>query len=105
MLNGVYELAVMKLDILDGLKSIKICTAYKYKGKIFKEFPYDFEVLKGAKPVYEELPGWAKNINKPRSYKELHPNAKAYLKRLQDILNTRITMISVGSSREDTIFK
>ena len=92
------------MDILDGLKTIKICIAYKYKGKRFKEFPQDLEVLKRAKPVYKEMPGWSKTTNKPRSYKQLHPNAKAYLNRLQDILGTKISMVSVGSSREDTIF-
>lgn len=55
MLNGIAELAIMKIDVLDGLKKIKICTAYKYKGKIFKEFPHDFEVLIKAIPVYKEL--------------------------------------------------
>jgi len=104
LLNGISELAIMKMDILDGLKTIKICIAYKYKGKRFKEFPQDLEVLKRAKPVYKEMPGWSKTTNKPRSYKQLHPNAKAYLNRLQDILGTKISMVSVGSSREDTIF-
>jgi adenylosuccinate synthase len=104
LLNGISELAIMKMDILDGLKSIKICVAYKYKGKIFKEFPYDLEVLKKAKPVYREVPCWDKTIDKPRCYQDLPRNAKAYLNRLQDILNTRISMVSVGSSREETIF-
>lgn len=104
LLNGISELAIMKMDILDGLKTIKICTAYKYKGKVFKGFPYDLEALKGAKPVYKEMPGWSKTISKPRRYQDLHPNAKAYLNILQDILNTKISMVSVGSSREDTIF-
>ena len=104
MINGISELAIMKLDVLDGLKTIKICMAYKYKGKLFKEFPRDFEVLKGAKPVYKEFPGWDKRVNKPRTYQDLHPNARAYLERIQDILKTRISMISVGSARADTIF-
>lgn len=104
LLNGISELAIMKMDILDGLKKIKICTAYQYKGKRFSEFPYDLEVLKQAKPVYKEMPGWNNTINNPRRYKDLHPNAKAYLSRLQDILGARISMVSVGSSREETIF-
>ena len=104
LLNGIRELAIMKLDVLDDLKAIKICTAYKYKGKRFQEFPHDQEVLKNAKPVYQEVPGWNKTINKPRCYKELPRNAKAYLEKLQDILHARISMVSVGSAREDTIF-
>lgn len=103
-LNGVSELAIMKLDILEGLKTVKICTAYKYKGKIFKNFPYDLELLKKVKPVYKNLPGWGMVAHKLRNYSQLHANAKRYLKQLQDILNTKITILSIGSSREDTLF-
>ncbi len=104
LLNSISELAIMKLDVLAGLKNIKICTAYKYKGKLFKEFPGDLEAAKFAKPVYEEMPGWESALNKVRRYKDLPLNAKRYISRLQDILNTKVSMISVGSSREDTIF-
>ncbi len=104
MLNGIRELAIMKMDILDGLKAIKICTAYKYKGKLFREFPYDLEVLKNAKPFYKEFRGWAKTANKPRNYRQLHSNAKVYLEWLQDTLKTKISIVSVGSSRDETIF-
>jgi len=104
LINGIRELAVMKLDVLDGLKTIKICTAYKYKGKLFREFPHDFAVLSCAKPIYKEFPGWNKTINKPRTYKDLQPNARAYLAVLQDMLKTRISIVSFGSAREDTFF-
>jgi adenylosuccinate synthase len=104
MLNGISELAIMKMDILDGLKEVKICVAYKYKGKLMREFPHDFEVLSNLKPVYKTLPGWAKSPVKPRSFRELQPNAKAYLARLCDMLKTKISMISIGSARADTIF-
>lgn len=104
LLNSISELAIMKLDVLDGLKTIKICTAYKYKGKLFKEFPDDLEAAKSAKPVYKEMPGWERTINKVRRYQDLPLNAQRYISRLQDVLNTKISMVSVGSSREDTIF-
>jgi len=104
MLNGITELAIMKMDVLDGLKAIKFCTAYKYKGKTFKEYPQDFEVLSGAVPVYKEMKGWPVSAVKPNSYKKLHPCAKAYLSTLEDILKTKITMVSVGSGRDETIF-
>jgi adenylosuccinate synthase len=104
LLNGISELAIMKLDVLDGLKTVKICTAYKYKGKKFKEFPRDFSVLKNAKAVYKELPGWPKINARPRHFKDLPRNARNYLSCIQDILNTKISMISVGSARRDTIF-
>jgi adenylosuccinate synthase len=104
MLNGISELAIMKMDILDGLDKIKICTAYKYKGKIIKEFPHDFEVLNKATPVYKEMPGWPNQDKKPSSFKELHPNARAYLLELQGRLKAKITMVSIGSARKDTLF-
>ncbi len=104
LLNGISELAITKMDVLDGLKTIRICTAYKYKGKLFREFPQDLQVLKKSKPVYEEMAGWDKTTNNLRRYRKLHPNVKAYLSRLQGILNAKITIVSVGSSREDTIF-
>ncbi len=105
LVNGVSEMAVMKLDVLDELKAIKICTAYKYKGKLFDEFPYDLEVLTKAKPVYEELPGWQKNINSVRHYTKLPINARRYLDRLQELLRIKISYISVGSNREETIVR
>lgn len=104
LINGISELAIMKLDVLDGLKTIKICIAYKYKGKRFTTFPADLEVLRKAMPVYKELPGWNETTNKPTNYRHLHRNAKTYLKILQDILYAKIAIVSVGSSREETIF-
>jgi adenylosuccinate synthase len=105
LVNGVSEVAVMKLDVLDELKAIKICTAYKYKGKVFDEFPYDLEVLTRARPIYEELPGWRENINSLRYYAELPINARRYLDRLQELLRVKISYISVGSNREETIIR
>ena len=104
MLNGISELAIMKMDVLDGLKTIKVCTAYKYKGKIFKDFPHDQEVLAKAKPVYKEFPGWGNLASKPKTFRQLQPNAKAYLNMLEDSLGARITMVSIGSARNETIF-
>jgi len=104
MLNGITELAIMKMDVLDGLKSIKIATSYIYKGKRFKVLPRDQEALVRARPVYEELPGWPESKLKPKHYRQLHPNAKDYLVRLQDLLKAKISMVSVGSARKETIF-
>ncbi len=104
MLNGISQLAIMKMDVLDGLDKVKICIAYKYKGRIIKEFPSDFEVLSCATPIYKEMAGWPNHLDKPKSFKELHPNARAYLLELQNLLKTKITMVSIGSSRRDTIF-
>jgi len=104
MLNGASELAIMKMDVLDGLKKINLCVSYRYKGKLLKEFPQDFKALSNVKPVYKEVSGWPETLTKPRSYKDFHPNAKTYLKILSDMLRARISMVSIGSAREDTIF-
>ncbi len=104
ILSGVSELAIMKLDILDGLESIRVCTAYKYKGKIIKEFPHDLEVLKNVVPVYKQLAGWTGSVAGVKKFSALPVNAKKYLLWLQDTLKVRIKVISVGSSRDETIF-
>lgn len=104
MLNGITELAIMKMDVLDGIDKIKICVAYKYKNKIIKEFPHDFELLSKAAPVYKEMAGWPNQANKPCSFKELHPNARAYLLELQNLLGAKVSMVSIGSARKATIF-
>ncbi len=104
MLNGIKELAIMKMDVLEGVDQVKICTAYRYKGKIFREFPADLAVLNKAKAIYKHLPGWPQQRNKPSSFKQLHPNARAYLLELQELLAAKITMVSVGSARKETIF-
>jgi len=104
LLNGITELAVMKLDVLDGLKTIKVCTEYRYKGKSFKQFPEDFEVLSCAKPVYKEVKGWSETIKGIGHYDSLPRNARSYLSLLQDLLKTKVTIVSIGSAREETIF-
>jgi adenylosuccinate synthase len=103
MLNGVSELAIMKLDVLDGLKRIKVATGYKYKGKLFVGFPRDLDVLNNARPVYKVLAGWKGSISAVKRYKDLPPNARNYLSYLQDSLSVKISMVSVGSSRDATI--
>jgi adenylosuccinate synthase len=105
IINGINELAIMKLDVLDDLKTIKVCTAYKYKGKVFKEFPKDLEAWEKALPVYEELSGWGQSTCGIRDYKKLPKNARIYLERLEKLLKTRIKFISVGSKRDELIEK
>ncbi len=104
MLNGITDMAVMKLDVLDGLKRIKICTGYKYKGKVFKDFPADFTVLTKAVPVYKEVPGWQGPISHIRRYKDLPQGVRNYLSFLSDFLGVNFSILSVGSYRSETIF-
>ncbi len=104
LLNGITEFALTKMDILSGLKSLKIATAYKYKGKLFREFPSDYEVLANCRPVYKEVRGWAEPITEVSCYKDLPVNAKNYISILEAMFKTKVTIVSVGSSRDETIF-
>ena len=102
-LNGLTGLAVTKLDILDGLDNINICTGYDYKGQKLDDFPGDLQVLAECKPIYETCPGWSEDISGIRNYEHLPENTKKYLKRIEEITETPIKIISTGPAREETI--
>lgn len=101
--NGLSSLAVTKLDVLDGLKELQICTGYRFGGKVYRDMPSDLEVLTGCEPVYDRVPGWTDATTGVTSYKKLPVRAKRYLARIEDLAGCRIDMISTGSKREDTI--
>ena len=105
MLNGITELAMMKLDVLDDLNSIKICTAYRCNGKKYTDFPMDSEMISNAHPVYEEMPGWQISTRGVRSYTKLPANAKKYIERLEKVLKARIKYISVGTKRDEIVVR
>jgi len=84
-LNGLTGLAITKLDVLDGLESVKICTAYEYQGEIIKDFPASLDVLADCQPVYETLPGWAEDTSKMRKLEEFPANARSYLDQRQKL--------------------
>ncbi|MFC1704525.1 adenylosuccinate synthase [Candidatus Omnitrophota bacterium] len=105
LINGLSEIAMMKLDVLDELKTIEVCTGYIYKGKTFKTFPLDFDVIKNAKPIYEQHAGWQQPTSSVRKYKDLPKNARSYIKRLEELLETKVKYISVGSKRNEIIVR
>jgi adenylosuccinate synthase len=94
---------VTKLDVLDDLDDISICTAYDYKGTPLDDFPADLGVLADCKPICETLPGWKENISTIRTYDELPQNTKNYLKRIEELTETKIDIVSGGPGREETI--
>lgn len=102
--NGLDSLAVTKLDVLDDLSEIDICVAYKYKGKILYDFPTQIEIIRQVKPVYETMKGWQKNTSGILEFKSLPINAKRYLQRLSKLSGAPISIVSVGASRQETIF-
>lgn len=103
-INGLDELAVMKLDVLSGLKRLKIGVAYRYRGKTYVNYPAQTPILEKCQVVYEEHPGWEEDISRVRGWKGLPVNARAYLKRLEELVGAPIKIISVGSNRDETIF-
>ncbi len=102
-LNGLTGLAITKLDILGGLDALKICTSYDCNGTIIEDFPGNLNVLGECKPVYETLPGWPEDISGIRNYDDLPENTKRYLKRIEELTDTPIQIVSVGPGREETM--
>ena len=99
-------MALTKLDVLSEFDTIKVCVAYECDGKRYDYFPMQQSVLFHAKPIYEELPGWkGADISNCRTYDELPANARAYVEHLEDITGVRISFISVGPDRDQTIIR
>ena len=101
--NGFTSIALTRLDVLDTLDSIKICTGYKLNSDIIKDFPSDIATLDKCQPIYEELPGWQTPISDIRDQKKLPFQARHYIARLEELLSCPVSIISVGASRDQAI--
>ncbi len=104
MVNGIDKLAITKLDVLDNIPEIKICTAYEINGEKTTQLPPDSQVLSEINPVYETMPGWMESTEEVREFKNLPENAKKYLKRMAELVDADIGIISVGPKREQTFY-
>ena len=101
--NGVTDLIMMKGDVLSGIDKIKVCTKYNYNGKSVDYMP--FSILdENIDPIYEEVDGWEEDITQAKSYNDLPLNFKSYVEFLEDKLNLKIKIVSVGPDRKQTIF-
>ncbi len=103
--NGLDALALTKLDVLDGLPELQVCTAYRSKGATLTEMPGDVAQLAACEPVYETLPGWTTPSAGVRQFDDLPREAKSYIARLEEITGVPAAIISTGSAREDTIIR
>lgn len=103
MLNSLDYLAITRLDILDGLDTIKICTGYKYQDKVLDEYPASLDVLEHVEPIYEVLPGWKTSISNCQSYDELPEAARYYVERISQLVDVPLGIVSVGPNRSQTI--
>ena len=105
-INGLTELAVTKLDVLDGFETLPICTAYRPDGdgsEILSELPAELPLLEGCAPVYEEHPGWRTSIGGARSWDDLPRHARTYLERIEELVGVPIRRVSVGQGREQIL--
>ena len=102
-INGLSALAVTKLDVLDSLEDIKICTGYRYGDRVLKNFPVGVDVLESLEPVYEVHPGWMEPTTGIRRFDDLPDRAKSYISRISEIVEVPTRYVSVGSERDQTI--
>lgn len=101
--NSLTSLCITKLDVLDGLEEIKICTQYKLNGELISRPPYGADDFARCEPIYESMPGWTDSTAGIRELSALPANAKAYLDRIQTLLGVDIDIISTSAERDDTI--
>jgi adenylosuccinate synthase len=103
--NGLDALAITKLDVLDGLDEVPVCTAYRCRGNVLTELPADVAQLGACEPVYETLAGWRTPTKSVRRYPDLPAEAQRYIARLEEISGVPVAIVSTGSAREDTIVR
>ncbi len=101
--NGLWGLALTKMDVLSGLATLKICTAYELDGKRLTELPGDLDDFSRVQPIYEELPGWEQTLAGARTLDDLPPAAQRYVRRVEEITGVPVVCISVGAERGETI--
>ena len=100
--SGITDLSINSIDVLTGLDTVKICTAYELDGEGITEYPANLDQLRRCKPIFEELPGWEEDITGCRTLEELPDNARKYLERISELCNVRISIFSVGPDRDQT---
>jgi len=101
--NGLDGLVLTKLDVLDSLAEIKICTGYEYKGAVIRDFPTEPHILDKCEPIYETMKGWGKTTRGVKDFKNLPENAKLYIKRIEEMAGVGVIIISVGAERKEAI--
>ncbi|MCH3924347.1 MAG: adenylosuccinate synthase [Bacteroidales bacterium] len=104
MLNGVTDLILMKIDVLDDFATIKICNKYEIKGEKTEHIPYNMEENK-INPIYDEYKGWKKNVSGVSSYNDLPKEMKDYIEEIEKRMNIPVSVVSISPDRKDTIFR
>ncbi len=101
--NGLSGVVITKLDVLSGLDKVYICTAYEYEGERIEDFPGDLHILNNCTPVYEEMDGWKDDLSGVRSFDDLPSNARRYIRRIEELIETEVIMISFGARRREAL--
>jgi len=104
-INGIDGIALTKLDVLDGLDEVLICTGYRIGDRIVTDFPADVHTAATWQPVYETLPGWKVPTRGVRVFSDLPDEARHYIARLEEVSGVPIAIVSTGSDREETIIR
>ena len=102
-LSGIHGIALTKLDVLDGLEELKICTGYEYQGKIIDYFPAGQNAQKDVKPVYHAMEGWKESTQGARTWAELPAAAIKYVRMIEELIGAPVTLLSTSPERDDTI--
>ena len=103
--NGLTGLALIKMDVLNELETIKVCTAYRYKDQLIEEFPAELDVLRECTPVYEEVAGWQQDINNIKEYESLPQKTIDYVEKIEAWTGCPVVLVSVGPRRDETMVR
>jgi adenylosuccinate synthase len=102
-IGGIHGMALTKLDVLDGMETLKICTAYRHYGQTLHHLPGGLSTQAGVEPIYEELEGWSDSTRGARSFADLPAQAVKYIKRLEELVEAPVALLSTSPDREDTV--
>ena len=103
-IGGIHGMALTKLDVLDGMEVLKICTAYRHYGQTLHHLPSSVATQAGVEPIYEEMEGWSDSTRGARSFADLPAQAVKYIKRLEELVEAPVALLSTSPDRDDTIF-
>jgi len=101
--GGIDGIALTKVDVFDGLPELKLCVGYRYQGETFKHFPSAMDVQAGVEPIYETLEGWSQSTRGARSWAQLPANAIKYIRRVEELIEAPVALLSTSPEREDTV--
>jgi adenylosuccinate synthase len=102
-INGINGIALTKLDVLDGLPELKVCTGYRLDGQVIEHLPASESAQKRVEPVYETIPGWSGSTAGARSWADLPAEAVKYVRRIEELIGAPVTLLSTSPERDDTI--